>query len=287
MKLYLRLAGILVTIGCVAVAPGAAVAQPITSPSPPPSVPPASENIASASDGSNSDQSYVLGPDDVVEIEILGRADFRTRARIGSDGKIQVPFLGDVDAANRTARELGEQIGRALEAGGYFTNPVMRVEIVGYASRYAIVLGAVGSPGLVPINRAYRLSEIIARVGGIRADGADHIVVRPENGPERRVAVKAMAMGGAAEDPQVAPGDKIYVPTAEVFYLSGQVRSPGAYPAGSDMTFRMAIARGGGITELGSERRIKVTRNGQEMDRVDLDAKLQPGDIIAVGERLF
>lgn len=233
------------------------------------------------------DQSYVLGPEDVVEIEVLGRADFRTRARIGSDGKIQLPFLGDVEASNRTARELGEQVARALEAGGYFSRPVMRVEIVGFASRYVTVLGAVPSPGLIPINRAYRLSEIIARVGGVRPDGADYIVLRPEEGPEKRVSVKAMAMGDPSEDPFIAPGGKIYIPVAEVFYISGQINAPGPYPVASDLTFRMAIARGGGLTPTGSDRRVKVTRAGQELKRVDLNAKVEPGDIIQVGERLF
>lgn len=233
------------------------------------------------------DQAYILGPDDVIEIEVMGRADFRTRARVGSDGKILLPFIGEVVAANKTAKQLGDDVGRALSAGGYYANPVMRVEVASYASRYVIVLGAVGSPGLVPINRAYRLSEIIARVGGVRGDGADHIVVRPENGPERKIQVRAMAMGDSSEDPYVAAGDKIYVPPAEVFYISGQVRSPGAYPANADMTFRMAIARSGGLTEMGSDRRLKVTRNGQEMKRVDLDSKVQAGDIVVIGERLF
>lgn len=281
MSFHIRIAGFLIAICCGLSASWGAAAQPAGPTSPPPVA------VPGAPQPPNPDQSYVLGPDDVVEIEVLGRADFRTRARIGADGKIQLPFLGDVEASNRTSRELGEQVARALEAGGYFSRPVMRVEIVGYASRYAVVLGAVGSPGLVPINRAYRLSEIIARVGGVRADGADHIIIRPEVGPERRITVRAMATGDSTEDPYVAPGDKIYVPTAEVFYISGQVKSPGAYPVNSDMTFRMAIARGGGITEMGNERRIKVTRNGQEVGKVDLDGKVLPGDIVVIGERLF
>ncbi len=260
-----------------------------TVPTMPPAIgaPPVGAAGAPAPTPETPDVSYLLGPDDVVEIEVLGRADYRTRARVGADGKIQVPFLGDVEASNRTARQLGEQIARALEAGGYFARPVMRVEIVGYASRYVVVLGAVGSPGLIPTNRAYRLSEIVARVGGIRGDGADHIIITSANGPERRILVKSMATGGAAEDPYVAAGDKIYVPTAEVFYMSGQINAPGAYPVNSDMTFRTAIARAGGLTEMGTDRRIKVTRGGQKLNKVDLDSKVQAGDIVVIGERLF
>lgn len=163
----------------------------------------------------------------------------------------------------------------------------MRVEIVSFASRYVIVLGAVANPGLVPVNRSYRLSEIIARVGGIRDNGADHVMVRPENGPERRISVQSLATGDITQDPYVTAGDKIFVPTADVFYISGQIKAPGAYPLSSSMTLRMAIAKGGGLTELGSDRRVKITRGGQRLDRIELDAGLQPGDVIVVGERLF
>lgn len=233
------------------------------------------------------EQSYVLGPDDVLEVQVLGRTDFNTRARVGADGKIQLPFLGTVVASGKTTRQLSDELGQALQAGGYFARPIMRVEIVSFASRYVIVLGAVANPGLVPVNRSYRLSEIIARVGGIRDNGADHVMVRPENGPERRISVQSLATGDITQDPYVTAGDKIFVPTADVFYISGQIKAPGAYPLSSSMTLRMAIAKGGGLTELGSDRRVKITRGGQRLDRIELDAGLQPGDVIVVGERLF
>lgn len=264
---------------CLACAAPQAFAQPAAGPS---AVQPAADQPAATPD-----RDYVLGPEDVVEIEVLGRSDFRTRARIGSDGKILLPYLGEVEAANKTPRQLGEDVGRALETGGIFAKPVMRVEVVSFASKYVIVLGAVMNPGLVPVNRPYRLSEIVARVGGIRADGADHVIIRPEKGAERRIDIRAMSTGDVTQDPYVAAGDKIFAPTAEVFYISGQVKAPGSYPVNSEMTFRMAIARGGGLTEMGSERRLKVTRAGQELDRVELDSKVQPGDIVVVGERLF
>jgi polysaccharide export outer membrane protein len=101
--------------------------------------------------------------------------------------------------------------------------------------------------------------------------------------------VEKLATGAPADDPIVRNGDKIYVPTLEnqVFYISGQVRSPGAYPAQTGMTFRTAIARGGGLTEMGSEKKVKVVRNGVEMKSVKLEDKVMPGDVITIGERLF
>ena len=111
---------------------------------------------------------YILGSQDVIQVDALGRTDFSTKARIGADGTVQLPFLGAFPAADRTTVELRDQIAAALQKGGFFAKPIIQVEVVSFASRYVTVLGAVGSPGLVPVERPYRLSEILARVGGVR-----------------------------------------------------------------------------------------------------------------------
>jgi polysaccharide biosynthesis/export protein len=248
---------------------------------------PAAAQSAVVTPTERSDEGYILGPEDTVEVEVLGRADYKIRGKIGADGSLQLPFIGYTPAANKTAKQLAEDVRVALEKGGYYAKPIMRVEVVSYASRYVTVLGAVATPGLVPVDRQYRLSEVLARVGGVRDGAADYVVVRPANGPEKRILIKALATGNSTEDPFVAPGDKIFIDKAEVFYISGQVRQPGSYPVASDMTLRMALARGGGLTDLGSEKGIKVTRQGGKVEKLPLNAKIMPGDVIVVGERFF
>lgn len=231
------------------------------------------------------DAEYVLGPEDTIEIEIVGRPD-KARAKIYADGTIQMALIGKVEASGKTTRTLGAEIAAALKSGGFYANPIVNVEVVNFASRYVTVLGAVATPGLVPIDRPYRLSEILARVGGVRDSGADYLVVRPENGEEQRYSVKLLATGGADEDPYVQPGAKIFSPTADLFYISGQVNSPGTYSLSGEMTLAQAIARGGGLSASGSDRRVQVTRKGVKT-KLDLTSKVEAGDVIVVGERLF
>jgi polysaccharide export outer membrane protein len=243
--------------------------------------------VASAQSTQAPAQDYALGAGDVIEVNVLGRDDFKTRARIRPDGTILLPFLGAVSAAQRTPTELSGSVAAALRSGGYYSNPVVSVDVVSYASQYVTVLGAVTTPGLVPIDRAYRLSEIMARVGGTRAGGADYVVLRPATGQEQRFPIKTLATGDLSQDPLVSPGDKIYVPDAELFYIYGEVNSPGAYPIMSEPTLRKALARGGGVKPTGTTRRLKIYRQGQKVEAEDLAAALQPGDVIVVGERLF
>lgn len=276
---------LVVGLCAAALASTAALAQPAAGVPPaavstPPVVPAVSTPLATVS------SDYVLGPEDVVEVDLLGRADFKTRAKLGGDGTIQLPLIGRIPAADRTARTLGDQVRKSLQDGGYFANPIVNVDVVSYASRYVTVLGAVGSPGLVPVDRVYRLSEIIARVGGIRETGADYVVLRRSNGPEQRLSVKALATGDTSQDPVIAPGDKIFSPVADLFYISGQINSPGSFPLLSDMTLRMAIARGGGLAASGSDKRVTVTRKGEKV-KLGLGDMVEAGDVIVVGERLF
>jgi len=248
---------------------------------------PATAANASPSGDAATDQTYILGASDVIEISVLGRSEYTTRARISEDGTIQLQYLGVMNVASRTAAQLSEQIGNALEKGGYFANPVVRVDVVSYASRYVTVLGSFATPGLVPVDRAYRLSEIVARVGGVREGGADFIILRPKSGEERHIKISTLATGAASDDPFVSPGDKIYSPPAELIYVTGQVKGPGAFPIIQDMTVRMALSRAGGLSDSGSDRKVSITRKGSKVGRVDLDAKIEAGDIILVGERLF
>ncbi len=127
------------------------------------------------------EKTYILGPSDVVEVSVLGRTDYTTRTRIDENGDIQLQYLGTVKAAGRTTEQLSAQIAEALKKGGFFANPVVQVNISSYASRYVTVLGNVTTPGLVPVDRAYRLSEIIARVGGIK-ESRRHLRCPPSQG---------------------------------------------------------------------------------------------------------
>ncbi len=263
-------------------APLAASAQQPASAAPPATAPAA----ATLTVPDSASSAYVLGRDDVVEVGLLGRTDFGGRARVQTDGTIQLPFVGKVPAADRTTSELSDAIRKSLQTGGFFADPVVTIEVVGYASRYVTVLGFVGAPGLVPINRPYRLSEILARVGGVRDGAADYLIVRSDNGTEKRPMIRDLATGDAAQDPYVSPGDKIYAPMAEIFYIYGQVNSPGAFAVQSGMSVRMAMAKAGGLSASGSDKKIDVTRAGKKI-KLKLDDKVEAGDVIVVGERLF
>jgi polysaccharide biosynthesis/export protein len=247
--------------------------------------PPVQPAPQQTTDAAATRESYRIGTGDVLEIGVVGREDYKARVQVLDDGNVQLPLINNVQAAGRTVLELRDAVGTALRSGGYFVNPAINVTVVNYSSRYVTVLGQVTSPGLVPIDRAYRLSEIIARVGGVNGTSVDRVSVTRQDGNTAEYRIADLATSG--QDPFVADGDKIFVAPAKTFYIYGQVNAPGTYPIDPNMTLRMALARAGGLTNLGSEKRVRMTRGDEELRRVPLSETLREGDVIVVGERFF
>lgn len=232
-------------------------------------------------------EGYVVGVGDVIEVSVLGREDYKARVQVQVDGTVQLPLIKDVKAAERTVLQLRNDIRQALINGQYFTDPAVSVVVSNYSSRYVTVLGEVTNPGLVPTDRAYRLSEIIARAGGLKPGASDSIVLTRSTGESQSYDIKAVASGGDGQDPQVNPNDRIFVDKIAEFYVTGAVNGPGVHPLRRKMTLRMAIAQAGGVSAQGSMKRIKVFRDGKEIPKFPLEQTIQAGDSIEVGERLF
>lgn len=262
-------------------------AQPAPAEAPSTSAPAAAQLSSLPGEGDRANDNYILGSGDIVQVGVIGRTDYAARARVQTTGVVDLPLIGSVNATGLTTLQLADDVRDKLVSGGYFTKPAVSVEVVSYASRYITVLGEVASPGLVPIDRAYRVSEILARVGGVRDNGSDVVQLRRADGTEVELSTLKLATGGPDADPVVNPGDKMFVPPAQSYYIYGQINSPGNFKLERDMSLRMAVARSGGLTPSGSEKRIKVYRSGQLVPKLDLNAPLLAGDVIVVGERFF
>lgn len=230
---------------------------------------------------------YVIGINDSLDVGMVGSDEFRGRVQVQQDGTITLPFIGSLKAQDKTLLQLSKEIAVALSKGGYYVDPAIQVSVAQISSRYVTVLGEVGSPGLIPVDRAYRASEMIARVGGIKPTGAETFYLRREGGVEIPLTLEQIARGGDATDPVVNPGDKIFVPEAPTFYIYGQVNAPGTYPIQNKMNLRMALARSGGLTSLGSDKRITIVRGGEELKKFSLNDPIAKDDVIVVGERFF
>jgi polysaccharide export outer membrane protein len=74
------------------------------------------------------------------------------------------------------------------------------------------------------------------------------------------------------------------------FFINGQIERPGGYPFIPGLTVRKAVSLAGGFKERASREKIFVIREedrSQTPRKVDLNATVNPGDIITIEESFF
>ncbi|MGO8856721.1 MAG: polysaccharide export protein EpsE [Steroidobacteraceae bacterium] len=241
-------------------------------------------------------EEYRLNPGDIVKITVFKNPDLSIDARVSETGTIGFPLIGAVPVSGLTLTGVEHKISQMLKDGGFVLNPQVNVLLTLSVANQVAVLGEVNKPGRYPIEGAGgHVSGMLATAGGISATGADSVVLTGTRGgqPFRREldVAKMSQSGNAADDPELAGGDTLFVNRAPQFYIYGQVQRPGSYRLEKGMTVMQALATGGGITGKGTTRGIVLHRrdpNGKVKDsRVSLDAELKDQDVLDVKESMF
>ena len=172
--------------------------------------------VAAAPAGAAAPASYVLSPNDAVQIEVFQEDDLRTSAVISRDGTINFPLLGSVKIGGLNQSQARELITDKLRAD-YLVNPQVSLSMVRFASKRFTVLGQVNRPGSfeLPAQESIDLLEAIAMAGGYtRIAEPGKITVKRRVGNKDQVFnvnAKRMAKNLGTERFTISPGDTITV----------------------------------------------------------------------------
>lgn len=240
---------------------------------------------------------YVLGPQDVLNITVLGEEDLSRKYTIEQDGTFTFPLIGRVTAHGLTLRALEQELRAKLVSGGFLKNPEISVAIDAYQSQRIMVWGQVNQPGEKQLTGDMTLLSALARAGSVTSSaGSEAVVVRPRKGgagdPEIiRIDLAELQAGNMALNIPLRDGDTINIPKALAVFVTGHVKNPNGYSIEDGMTVLQVLSLAGGLTDRGSDRRINIVRmvDGKktELKGVKLTALVQPGDTIVVGQRIF
>jgi polysaccharide biosynthesis/export protein len=246
--------------------------------------------------GPDRSRDYVVGAGDVLRINVYQNADLSLEARVNESGVISYPLLGQVAVGGRSVGEVEAAIADGLKKGNFIKQPQVSVLVTQVRGNQASVLGMAGRPGRYPIEvKGMRLSELLALAGGVASGGSDLVTLSGiRNGrPFRQKVDVSQLFGGnaAVDDPIVLNGDTLYVDKLPTVYIYGEVQRPGPIALTQDMTLMQALASGGGLTQRGTERGMKVHRRNAsgkvEIVELRMTDPLRPGDVIYVRESLF
>lgn len=242
-------------------------------------------------------QDLALGAGDILKISVYQNPDLTLETRVSDAGTISFPLIGSVTLGGLSVPAAEQRIGQMLRDGGFVKQPQVTILVTQLRSSQVSVLGQVNRPGAYPLDKPYKLSEMLAVAGGIMPSGADTIVLTRGNGSGSKtetlnIDIAQMFLGGeTTKDIVLAPGDVLYVHRAPLFYIYGEAQRPGSYRLERGMTVMQALAQGGGVTARGTERGLQIhRRDASGHVRVlepKMDELLRSDDVVYVKERLF
>ena len=261
---------------------------------------------------------YLVGPGDVLSIEVFGEKDLSGTVTVSQDGKIKNILLGDVMVDGLTTGQIEDLLTKQL-GKEYLVDPKVTVSVQEYKSHKVYVLGEVDKPGTYALTTKSRLLDILLKAGGPTSNAGDNVsILRREGGTLDHIKVDITRLfvdGDLSQNIPIKDGDIIYVSREEkgnitsrfyekklnLFYVVGEVKAPGAYELHEGYTVLNAILQAGGFTDYSKKNGVMLVRYeqgvrkvyhlkmGDVMDKGELskDMRVRASDLIIVPESLF
>jgi polysaccharide biosynthesis/export protein len=166
--------------------------------------------------GQPHDDSFVIGNDDVLSINVWKEPDVSRSIPVRSDGRISLPLAGEVQAAGRTPLQLEKDITTRLRS--YISEPEVTVMVQQINSEKFNILGQVTKPGSYSLTRGTTVLDAIAAAGGFRDFAKQkgiYILRQSSTGGDSRIAFnyKDVIKGKHPEQNiKLEPRDTIVVP---------------------------------------------------------------------------
>ena len=171
---------------------------------------------AAATQAKAHDDTFIIGPDDVLNVNVWKEHDISRSVPVRSDGMISLPLVGEVQAAGKTPHMVEHEIATKLK--NYISEPEVTVIVEQIKSQKFNILGMVGHPGSFPLTGSMTVLDAIAVGGGFRdfaKQKSIYVLRKNANGTNSRFPFnyKDVIHGRKMEENiKLQPGDTIVVP---------------------------------------------------------------------------
>jgi len=171
---------------------------------------------ATASSGKPHDDTFVIGSNDHLTIDVWNEPEISRSISVRSDGRISLPLAGELQAAGKTPLQLEQDIAAKLLS--YITKPEVTVIVEQINSQRFNILGQVAKPGTYPLTAPTTVLDAIAGAGGFRDFAKQkgvYVLRHAPSGSELRIPFnyKDVIKGkNSAQNIQIQPNDTVVVP---------------------------------------------------------------------------
>ena len=161
------------------------------------------------------DPSYIIGPMDVLEIQVWKEPDFSRQVLVRPDGKITLPLVGDISASGMNTMGLKALLSEKLE--DFVSNPEVTVIVLESHSKNFYIIGKITRPGTYPLNPDMTVLQAISVAGGLAewADKDSIRIIRRSGGKDEILSFdydKVISGESLEQNILLNPNDTIIIP---------------------------------------------------------------------------
>lgn len=222
---------------------------------------------------------FLLGPDDLLEVNVLGMPDLSALVRVDGSGRITLPLLRQqIPAAQHTAPDVARALAAALQQEGLARQPQVRITVEQVLSKPVVIAGAVRTPGVVQATHPLSLVEVLSRAGGVTALGGGSVVVS-QNGTDSSFDLNAVLnSSNPPATPWLRGGETVRVLPSRLIYVIGALQKPGSFPLATgepiNVLKAVALAQGLSQTDPPDTQHTQILRTQSNGQRVAIPVNL-------------
>jgi protein involved in polysaccharide export with SLBB domain len=213
-------------------------------------------------------QSYILGPADVIFVDIYGQSEQYYEATVNPDGFVILDNIGPVSVSGKTITEatgiIKSRVSRYYPGlSGPNPNTFLQVTLGNVRTIKVHILGEVRLPGTFTLSAFSTVFNALYSAGGPNENGTMRAIkVIRNNKPIAEIDVYDLLINGTADlDLQLQDQDVILVPPFQSrIKVKGEVKRPMTFEISPEDTFENLLNYAGGFTDLAFKDRVAISR---------------------------
>jgi len=187
--------------------------------------------LASGSDGLGE---YLIGPNDLLSINVLESPDLTREVRVDSEGALALPLLAEHPrVAGLSLSQAEALLKKKYQESGILNDPNITITLKELESKPVTLIGSVRQPGVFQVSGQVRLMRLLSMAGGLGDDAGITVqIIREDKSGKQdvtNVSTDDLRQGRAEANVLVQGGDTVNVLPAGSVYVIGAVNHPGRY----------------------------------------------------------
>ncbi len=240
---------------------------------------------------------YVVGPGDILQVQLYGSQTRTYSLTVGRDGFIHLPELGPIDVGGRRYSDVKSEIEN--QVAGQMVGVRANVSIGETRTINVFVLGGAKYPGSYTLTGLATVTTALFAAGGVEKTGSlRNIQVKRQGQTVRTLDLYDLLMrGDSSGDIKLLPGDVVFIPpVGPTVSLNGEVIRPAIYELKGSQTVDDLIGMGGGMTPNADRDHASLVRIDEQQQRIVVNVDpsaasvvrtpLRNGDVLQI-ERLL